>query len=982
MSSNTHSRLPAEEVHIPYRKIFEDEAELLSDSTEYNLEDLYKKAYVKDSNTEYVLTSFSPVVWSQVSGGGGAGSLQGAYDGGATIITASGSDINFNLSDGDFIVNGPGKVQVGGTTDVDTVKLTGEVAHYGDYLRTASNYSYLNDTYVGTVEVDGGIVYNTSSSTDPAITSLVAAGGYVAGVAGVSQPSITISNTFTSLNFPGKTFTLPQATIPVLSTAGFSSSGTILVAYDPAGFATVNYTGITPTEFTGCTGGSGDAKVAGAVFDDTISGDYFKQGDIIQISGADDEKNNGLFEVLSFSGNTLTLNGVGTTPTTLALLKTQLINNAGASGSVTVVKINGLIYSTASSTWKEYSGFNTNTIQVSSLGIADLQEAYDGGDGSIKTSSSKNISFILENSDFSISNLIGLNDVNVTGVQNVNINGTDDFDTNGFENISMVSSLNATFGTDADSVTASLLDITSYNYTGGSYLTISSDSGSGIGVIAIRSKSLTNIGAGTDGITNLQFGGPGSGFYDQVSSFATGGFSFRNPNTYNSATFDLGEVSSPLNSISFYSHSDSTFSVIDDSINNKKLTLECTNNGTGDGTVEIKSDYEVTIDTQIITFNATGNSTIQVDSNDLTIGTINVGGSLNLSSGGYIYLTDQYTSAGGFSIPLKLSDSSTEWSNFETNFSGEVSLLNAINQLATSISGLNLDQVLSVGNQTGGSDIILTSGDKIIGESTSVIAGDSTIRGGTATGLALTNGGDIILRPGEGVNAGVDGSVIVRSADGTDSIKIQATATQEITIGTTFPLIYNATTGKLTIPGVIDPTAIVFEKSTAPSTGATEGAIFISDGTGGLRDGEFYVRRSSDAAPSKLSLLPDISLLGDPGADGDTLSAFEDSIMTEFIFDQPSGLSETRDISPPTFAGQMLTVTSSESWTFGSGKEIVLYFADIGVWGSPFKDTDFIVTLTNPLQSATFIASRRFNNDTEFRWKLLDADTGITSGAI
>ena len=58
--------------------------------------------------------------------------------------------------------------------------------------------------------------------------------------------------------------TLPQATINVVSTAGFPSSGTIAVV-TTAGTVPVNYTGITPTSFTGCTGGTGTMSTGGFV---------------------------------------------------------------------------------------------------------------------------------------------------------------------------------------------------------------------------------------------------------------------------------------------------------------------------------------------------------------------------------------------------------------------------------------------------------------------------------------------------------------------------------------------------------------------------------------------------------------------------------------------------------------------------------------------------------------------------------------------
>jgi len=51
--------------------------------------------------------------------------------------------------------------------------------------------------------------------------------------------------------------TLPSATLPVVSTTGFPSSGT-LFTYSSTGRQTITYTGSTATSFTGCSGGTGN----------------------------------------------------------------------------------------------------------------------------------------------------------------------------------------------------------------------------------------------------------------------------------------------------------------------------------------------------------------------------------------------------------------------------------------------------------------------------------------------------------------------------------------------------------------------------------------------------------------------------------------------------------------------------------------------------------------------------------------------------
>jgi hypothetical protein len=57
---------------------------------------------------------------------------------------------------------------------------------------------------------------------------------------------------------------LPQATINVVSTAGFAASGTILVITS-GGQQTVTYTGTTATTFTGCSGGAGSMSTGNTV---------------------------------------------------------------------------------------------------------------------------------------------------------------------------------------------------------------------------------------------------------------------------------------------------------------------------------------------------------------------------------------------------------------------------------------------------------------------------------------------------------------------------------------------------------------------------------------------------------------------------------------------------------------------------------------------------------------------------------------------
>ena len=84
--------------------------------------------------------------------------------------------------------------------------------------------------------------------------------GAVGGTGTVISGSVAVAGGITTtvvINLPDTILTLPQSTINVASTAGYPSSGTLLIQTDN-GLQVVTYTGLTPTSFTGVSGGSGN----------------------------------------------------------------------------------------------------------------------------------------------------------------------------------------------------------------------------------------------------------------------------------------------------------------------------------------------------------------------------------------------------------------------------------------------------------------------------------------------------------------------------------------------------------------------------------------------------------------------------------------------------------------------------------------------------------------------------------------------------
>lgn len=78
-------------------------------------------------------------------------------------------------------------------------------------------------------------------------------------------------------------------------------------------------------------------------------------------------------------------------------------------------------------------------------------------------------------------------------------------------------------------------------------------------------------------------------------------------------------------------------------------------------------------------------------------------------------------------------------------------------------------------------------------------------------------------------------------------IDVEVSADGEITFGGSFanPMIYDANTGKLTVPGLIDPIGLVLDQTVPLTAGTDKGVLYIDDGSGPGNEGDLvYVYES------------------------------------------------------------------------------------------------------------------------------------------
>lgn len=85
--------------------------------------------------------------------------------------------------------------------------------------------------------------------------------------------------------------------------------------------------------------------------------------------------------------------------------------------------------------------------------------------------------------------------------------------------------------------------------------------------------------------------------------------------------------------------------------------------------------------------------------------------------------------------------------------------------------GEDLAATLVLGNATGGTDIVLTDGDKVTGESGAGVAGNVALLGGTSSGAGDQDGGSIILRPGLQTGTGAVGVIEFSSPSGGNEVQ-------------------------------------------------------------------------------------------------------------------------------------------------------------------------------------------------------------------
>ena len=299
------------------------------------------------------------------------------------------------------------------TLDATTTTVTGNLHVMGttttidsEIVNVADNFLYLNDGYTSTSGLSGGTVTNNSATAN---ASVVDTGGFTAGVGGVSNATVRVT----------------------------------------------------------------DASV-------------FSVGSFIQVSGAADQQNDGLYEVLAVdtvsTPDTLTIAGVGLTGATFQFTQTDFLTEATAQGAVTEVNI-GVNRVNAAGVPQFAFDDNATTMTFNDIitgGTLTLQTAYDGGN-TILTAGGQSVV------------ISGSESLNITATGGINLDTVFDADVTTFD-VQMTGTNGFSIdGTAASNVTVDAGDLTLATTTSGSVLMDGID-----GVEINSSAGAINVGNDAD----------------------------------------------------------------------------------------------------------------------------------------------------------------------------------------------------------------------------------------------------------------------------------------------------------------------------------------------------------------------------------------------------------------------------------------------------------------------------------------------------
>lgn len=235
-----------------------------------------------------------------------------------------------------------------------------------------------------------------------------------------------------------------------------------------------------PTATADTVAAGGFTAGVGAVSNPTVAttgAATFAAGDFIQISGATDQTNDGLYEVLSHAANVLTVSGIGLTGTTFQFTQNQFDTDATVAGAITKVTIGVVQVDTSGDLQYGYgSTTGISIVDIITASTLSLQSAYDGGN-TITTAGGTDVV------------IAGTDGLQITGAGGLNVDTIADFDVSVFD-VAMTAGNGFSITGHNDSVISIDAGVLTFETTTSGYIEIDGTDGVDIN----SSDSVINIG--------------------------------------------------------------------------------------------------------------------------------------------------------------------------------------------------------------------------------------------------------------------------------------------------------------------------------------------------------------------------------------------------------------------------------------------------------------------------------------------------------
>lgn len=224
---------------------------------------------------------------------------------------------------------------------------------------TAASATSAGDTMTGDLRFSSGSLVTDVIQAKTTSNGVVAEGITMDSTGTVTVPgNLAVTGGMVQINSTHTAVAASHLAVSADYTAVSARSGGVVVNYLP--------TPITDT-------------VAGAAFAttstvETTGGGTFQVGDIILVSGANEGANDGLYEVLSHAGTTLTIRTTGGTPPLEGFSQTSFVADATVAGTIRNVTVSVLRATTAGA-WQTALGSRTGATGVEGLTYTSLASA-------------------------------------------------------------------------------------------------------------------------------------------------------------------------------------------------------------------------------------------------------------------------------------------------------------------------------------------------------------------------------------------------------------------------------------------------------------------------------------------------------------------------------------------------------------------------------------------------------------------------------